>query len=411
MRVNFSDIHIDNSFEIVERKGIGHPDTLADLITEEFSNNYSRYCIKKFGAILNHWADKVVLSGGVSKLDFGSYKIKKPITIYLFGKAVTSVGDVKIPIEKIFVNSYKKVLKEVFKNKAILTHINYVVDINSGIGREHTQQFYQPKSKKDILTVETYKSNDTVICSGFAPYSISEKMAIDIENYVNSEKFKKKYPYTGYDVKVVITKIEDFYDITLCVPFIADKTPSFKFYLNNKNNILKDLNKFVSNIKYLNKKSKFLININTKDFGDHGYLVAFGTALDKGDFGAVGRGNKYSGVISLNRKTNMEAVAGKNPQNHSGKLFTIFSHHIAWKLYKIFRKNVSVDITAKNGEDINNPSYIFVNMESEKSLKKSDRERIKNLIFHDIKKINHFYKQIINRDTIKEHIKRNFIYD
>ncbi len=286
-----------------------------------------------------------------------------------------------------------------------------MVDINSGIGREHTQQFYQPKSKKDVLTVKTFKSNDTVICSGFAPYLISEKMAIDIENYVNSGRFKKKYPYTGYDVKVVITKIEDFYDITLCVPFIADKTPSFKFYLNNKKNILEDLNRFVSNIKYLNKKSKFLININTKDFGDHGYLVAFGTALDKGDFGAVGRGNKYSGIISLNRKTNMEAVAGKNPQNHSGKLFTIFSHHIAWKLYKIFHENVSVDITVKNGEDINQPSYIFVNIESEKSFKKSNKERIKNLIFHDIKKINHFYKLIINRDVIKEHVKRNFIYD
>ena len=44
--------------EMVERKGIGHPDTLADVIASAFSNKYSLYCIDAFGFIANHWVDK-----------------------------------------------------------------------------------------------------------------------------------------------------------------------------------------------------------------------------------------------------------------------------------------------------------------------------------------------------------------
>lgn len=210
-----------------------------------------------------------------------------------------------------------------------------------------------------------------------------KKMAIDIENYINSKNFKRKFSYTGYDVKVIVTKIENFYNITLCIPFIAGKTPSFEFYSNKKNKILKDLNIFVSRLRYLEKKSKFVIHLNTKDFGTHAYLVTFSTALDKGDFGVVGRGNKYSGIISLKRENNMEAVAGKNPQNHAGKLFTIFAYRLAWKLYKFFFKNIRIDIVAKNGEDITQPSFIFVNMEE---IKNSDKRKVEDIIFSDVKK-------------------------
>jgi S-adenosylmethionine synthetase len=41
-------------YEFVERKGIGHPDTLADALAEHLSVNYSRYTKKRFGAILHH---------------------------------------------------------------------------------------------------------------------------------------------------------------------------------------------------------------------------------------------------------------------------------------------------------------------------------------------------------------------
>ena len=53
-----------NDFEIVERKGIGHPDTLSDALAEELSRVYSNYTLSKFGVILHHNFDKVGLCGG-----------------------------------------------------------------------------------------------------------------------------------------------------------------------------------------------------------------------------------------------------------------------------------------------------------------------------------------------------------
>lgn len=413
MKISFNLENQTNSIcSIVERKGIGHPDTLADFIAEEFSNNYSKYCLKNFGGILNHWFDKVVLSGGVSELDFGSKKIIKPITAYLFGKAVVSVGNKDIPIQDMFISSCKKILMNVFKDEEILDAIIYKIDINNGVGKEHAKQFYLPSSKKDILITEGFKANDTVICSGYAPYSLTERLAIDIENYINSDGFKKLFNFTGYDVKVMIAKISNFYDITVCIPFIAEKTPSFTFYKNNKEIILKKIKDFITEVKYLDRNFNFSVSLNTKDFREFVYLVAFGSALDKGDFGAVGRGNKYSGVISLNRKTNIEAVAGKNPKNHSGKLFTIFVHHLAWKIYKVFNRSVSVDIAAKNGEDIDCPSHIIINIEGgDPPLSVKDKNTIESIVLKDAKKIKGYANLIINKDVIKEHIKKHFIYD
>ena len=285
------------------------------------------------------------------------------------------------------------------------------IDINNGIGKEHEKSFYNPLPGKDICTIESLKSNDTIICSGYAPYSITENLAIIIENYINSNVFKSRFGFTGYDVKVMITKVDNFFDITICIPFLAEQTSSFRFYVTKKDMIIRDLKSFILKIKNLDKDFVFSINLNTKDFGDHAYLVAFGSALDKGDFGAVGRGNKYSGVISLNRKTNIEAVAGKNPQNHSGKLYTIFAHHLAWKIYKKIHRDISVDIWAKNGEDLANPSNVVINITDGLPLFTKDKEWVERIILEDVQRIKEYANTIINKNVISEHIKKTFIYN
>uniref|UniRef100_A8LZA0 S-adenosylmethionine synthetase-like protein n=1 Tax=Salinispora arenicola (strain CNS-205) TaxID=391037 RepID=A8LZA0_SALAI len=51
----------DQPFDVAERKGVGHPDSLADLLADAFSQRYSSWCLREFGAIPNHWMDKVNL--------------------------------------------------------------------------------------------------------------------------------------------------------------------------------------------------------------------------------------------------------------------------------------------------------------------------------------------------------------
>lgn len=86
-------------FEFIERKGMGHPDTLADTLADYLSNNYSNYTLKKFGAILHHNFDKVGLLGGASFVSFGRGYLIKPIKVLINGRASVHFGSINIPVE------------------------------------------------------------------------------------------------------------------------------------------------------------------------------------------------------------------------------------------------------------------------------------------------------------------------
>ena len=51
----------DEPVEIVERKGIGHPDLMCDALAETLSRNLCRYYLDRFGEILHHNVDKALL--------------------------------------------------------------------------------------------------------------------------------------------------------------------------------------------------------------------------------------------------------------------------------------------------------------------------------------------------------------
>jgi len=65
--------------EIVERKGIGHPDSIADGIAEEISRNLSKMYLEKHDRILHHNTDEVQIVGGQATPEFGGGEILEPI--------------------------------------------------------------------------------------------------------------------------------------------------------------------------------------------------------------------------------------------------------------------------------------------------------------------------------------------
>jgi S-adenosylmethionine synthetase len=76
----------DDSVEVVERKGLGHPDTICDALAETLSLNLCREYQARFGAILHHNVDKALLCGGRAApfLGGGSVLIRS-ISIWLGG--------------------------------------------------------------------------------------------------------------------------------------------------------------------------------------------------------------------------------------------------------------------------------------------------------------------------------------
>jgi S-adenosylmethionine synthetase len=61
----------DMRVELVERKGLGHPDYIADSASEAASRALSKYYLKEFGTILHHNLDKTLLVGGQAHPQFG----------------------------------------------------------------------------------------------------------------------------------------------------------------------------------------------------------------------------------------------------------------------------------------------------------------------------------------------------
>ena len=99
-------------FEIVERKGLGHPDYICDAVMDKVSILLSAEYLKRFNTILHHNADKSLLVAGEAEYKFGGGIIKKPM-LFVFGdRATTSVENEEIPVEEIAIKAAKEWFRE-----------------------------------------------------------------------------------------------------------------------------------------------------------------------------------------------------------------------------------------------------------------------------------------------------------
>jgi S-adenosylmethionine synthetase len=73
--------------EVVERKGAGHPDTICDALTEQICVRLCRHYQERFGVILHHNVDKILLCAGSARPTFGGGEVTAPIELYLAGRA------------------------------------------------------------------------------------------------------------------------------------------------------------------------------------------------------------------------------------------------------------------------------------------------------------------------------------
>lgn len=70
--------------ELVERKGVGHPDSICDAIMEAVSIALSRTYIEQAGRVLHHNIDKGMLVAGQTTPALGGGTVNTPMRI-IFG--------------------------------------------------------------------------------------------------------------------------------------------------------------------------------------------------------------------------------------------------------------------------------------------------------------------------------------
>lgn len=355
-----------SDFEVVERKGVGHPDTLADGIAEVVSIAYSKYCIDNFGVILHHNVDKTTVTGGLVDIGYGYGKMLIPAKVIINGRMSTEFNGIKIPVEEIQKEATNKYLKKILPNINLDTDINIIHD---SVPYSHNPFWYRPRGFEDLPEIENITANDTSTCVGYWPLSIGEKIALSVEGYFYNQDASPRFEYIGQDIKSMVIIREDIVNVTMCVPFISTKTPNEEFYNHKMAEIYSNLCTLIAEI-CLSRKINLVIN--NKD----SYMLLTGSCIEAGEEGVVGRGNRSKGVISSSRPFSMEAPNGKNPVYHVAKIHTLIADELAMQIGTTFGCAVNVYISCRIGDDLYAPQDIII--EVDKDIEKAEIEKIRN---------------------------------
>lgn len=340
----------EQMIEIVERKGIGHPDSICDGIMEHVSRSLSDEYLKRFGFIPHYNVDKGMLVAGVAEHKLGGGRLVEPMRLVFGDRATFEVDGEKVPIEQIAVSSAKEWLRANLPQVNPEQDIEYQVEIYPGA--PELASIFQQKS--GLL-----KANDTSAAVGYAPLTETEQLVLEAEHFLNSSGFKSEFPETGTDVKVMGFRVGQSLDLTIAMPLIDKYVTSEDYYFGRKAQIVEALQEQMNKLRRtLTRVNIYLNTLDVRDLGIEGmYLSVIGTSAEDGDSGEVGRGNRVNGVISLRRPASAEAAAGKNPVSHVGKIYNVLSHKLAQRIYDEVSgiKEVYLWLASQIGQPIDQP--------------------------------------------------------
>ena len=202
-------------------------------------------------------------------------------------------------------------------------------------------------------------ANDTSAAVGYAPLTPTERLVFHIEQFLNGPAFKREFPDTGEDVKVLAVRTGRNLNVTVSMPFLSLLIRKESQYFMRKQAAARALKSFVKRKTGSRFSSEVFLNLlDRPGLGEMGtYLTLLGTSAEVGDSGEVGRGNRVCGVISLRRPASAEAAPGKNPVAHVGKIYSVLAQVLAEDIHKKVRglREATVWITSQIGRPVAAP--------------------------------------------------------
>jgi S-adenosylmethionine synthetase len=118
--------------ELVERKCLGHPDSIADGIAESISRALCKTYLEHFGFVLHHNTDQGEVVAGESCPKFGGGKMIRPIYILLDGRATKQFDGVTIPTDAVAVEAAHKYLHSILPELNLQRDV--IIDSRLGTG-------------------------------------------------------------------------------------------------------------------------------------------------------------------------------------------------------------------------------------------------------------------------------------
>jgi S-adenosylmethionine synthetase len=345
----------EGSVEVVERKGLGHPDTICDALAEALSRALCSEYRRRFGAILHHNVDKALLCGGSAAPAFKGGAVLAPIHIYLAGRAVSNVAGDRLPIAEIALESSRTWLRDNMHALDAERHVQIHECIQPG--SLDLQTLFSNRERGNVAL-----ANDTSIGVGYAPLSPLERLVLAIEKRINERDRAVQNPAWGEDVKVMGIRRGEAVDLTVACAMIGRHLSHMDDYLVEKAAVAALVRGLAADHGF----DTCDVVVNAADSPGTGsiYLTVTGTSAEAGDDGQVGRGNRVNGLITPGRLMSLEAAAGKNPVSHVGKLYNVVARQIAESLAATSQEIAKAEclIVSKIGAPVTEPAIVYIRM-------------------------------------------------
>lgn len=353
----------DQTVEVVERKGLGHPDTLCDALAEQVSLGLCAFYRERFGTILHHNVDKVLLVGGRSSPVFGGGDVDDPIEVYLSGRAADDVRGVRVPVEEIARERCEAWLRRSVRNLDVSRHVRIHIRIRPG-ARDLVDLFLRRGADSAWL------ANDTSCGAGFAPLTPLERSVLNLERELRSGAMLAQYPERGEDLKVMAVRRGRSVGYTISDAFVARYVRDMAFYVEARAALARDVTR-------LTGAEDVRVNAADDPERDAIFLTVTGTSAEAGDDGEAGRGNRWGGLITPYRPMTMESVAGKNPVSHVGKIYNVLATRIAEAVVAEVRgvRGADCHLVSRIGAPVSQPQLVHLACAFEAGLAPSEVDR------------------------------------
>ncbi len=337
--------------ELVERKGLGHPDSICDALAERFCLALCHYYRDRFGRIFHHNLDKALLRGGGAAPAFGGGRLLQPIEVYLSGRATDKIGSQDVPIKELATESvnawFREALPELVENR------NVGIKCLVRPGSADLVQLYERQRQAGH-----WLANDTSIGVGFAPLSNLESIVLHVEQHLNATATKARFPMLGRDIKILGTRNGQRIRLTIAIAFVGRYLPDLGAYVTAKTAIAEHVAAIASDLAAMPVEAE--VNVADDIAAGSVYVTVSGTSAEAGDDGQTGRGNRVNGLITPHRPMTMESVAGKNPVTHVGKTYNVAASLIADSLVQELPEVLEAQcwLMSRIGQPVNDPALV-----------------------------------------------------
>ncbi|MGK5548652.1 methionine adenosyltransferase [Streptomyces sp. URMC 127] len=359
----------DEPFEIVERKGHGHPDTLADALGEHLSHIYSAYTREHFGAVLHHQFDKTGILGGRVQVSFGGGQMLAPVRVLLSGRASSSFAGEPIPVREMLTDATRAFVAHRFPMLDPTRDLRLLYEVSQGdspggIGTKDASanvrsRWFAPRGLEDLPELTKLACNDTSSGCAFSPPTPTEQLVLDVEDVLAGPD---RPAWLGSDIKIMAHRHGTRVDLTCAVPQIAAHVPDLDTYVAHREAARAALEQHAAE-HYPGLEVRIWLNTRDDEQRPELYLTHTGSSIETGDEGLVGRGNRYGGLISAMRPFTMEGISGKNPVYHTGKVYCVGADLIARSIHDRLGHGAEVLLVGQSGRELTDPWATVVRVE------------------------------------------------